>query len=269
MAAKVVGQVKPPGTEPRFQALTDAIEIRRLFDQASTAQSPVDIQFSSLALKFRGQLLDPSSANHIQLLIKENEEEDPNAKSDSPPAPIVASELPKLEALLKSQASPVECMLVIYLKGLLLLGVRGTQVKLDQFKLSLEPPFRFFKIQRRKESRLEIPSGYDFFLTIDAIEGARRKVQKRLLDISSSGLGFQVVSPREAALFRVGSKIRAASLEIQNRRFCVDLEVKNLIPIPLDRKWSGTKVGCSIVQVITGDPEFLASYVTANIASWR
>ncbi len=252
--AKVVGQVQAKGPEPRFQALTDPIEIRRLFDQASSSHPQVDVQFSSLPTKFRARVADPSTQDHIQLEFADD---------------TYADVRRAIEPLIASPDSPLECMLIVFLKGLLLLGVRSTRIELGEKRMSVLAPMRFFKIQRRKEHRLDIPSGYDFFITIDAVEGSARKVQKRLLDISSSGLGFQVVSPREAGLFQSGTILRNCLLGIQNREFLVDIEVCSLVPIPQDRKWTGTKVGCKIVRVSPSDAEYLASYVTANIAIWR
>ena len=76
-------------------------------------------------------------------------------------------------------------------------------------------PPKVFKIQRRKDVRFVIPQGYEFTVEFESLEQARTRVKKRLIDISESGLSFFVLSPREAAIFRMGliSRMRHPNAE--------------------------------------------------------
>lgn len=248
--ARVVGRVASKGPEPRYRPIEGELEARQLVEQAEMIRAAVDIQFPSKSLRFRGKVLEPSTSSEGFTL-----------------------ELPDdldLETCEAIAAGPVdqECMLIVFLRGLMLLGVRSTSASIENGRLKVRGPLRLFGIQRRKEGRFDIPSGYDLSARMDAIDRRGVRVDKRILDLSASGIGFQVVSPREAGLFKPGVLLKNIQFQIQNRMIGVDLEVCNLVPIPKERLYAGTKIGCKFTRISPDDAEFLSSWVTARLVSF-
>ena len=248
--AKIVGQLAPKKPEPRFRPIVNALEARRLVEQAEAMRASVDIQFPSQSLRLRGVVLEPS--NSIEgFTLGLPEDLDPET----------------LEAISTGPADQ-DCMLIVFLRGLMLLGVRSTSVELLKDRLKVGAPLRLFGIQRRKEGRFDIPAGYDLSARIESIDSPGVRVDKRILDLSASGIGFQVVAPRESALYRPGMILKNAQFQVQNHLIVADLEVCNLVPIPKDRLYAGTKIGCKFTHVSADDAEFLSAWITARLISF-
>jgi len=231
-------------THPKqIQLIEDEHEFRVLMNRAADSTVQASVKFMSLG--------DESYPSRLE-----------SFKPDKEISLRIPSGLPKkIEAI-----EPGECLVLAYLKGQLILGVQGHSWEVRDGLLWLPAPWRRFKIQRRKEARLEIPTGYDFFITIDAIEGPDRRVQKRLLDLSASGLAFQIISPREAALYRTGLMMKNIIVKVLNREIRIDAQVMNNVPHTISTLGKCSKVGLSFLRISPDDQKFITSYVTSQLA---
>jgi len=80
-------------------------------------------------------------------------------------------------------------------------------------KVLLPYPDEVFKLQKRKDFRMAVPSTFDAFVTVGERTGSDTPVRARLLDLSSSGIGFEVPA---GEIFRAGEEI-AGTLTLGGR----------------------------------------------------
>jgi c-di-GMP-binding flagellar brake protein YcgR len=93
----------------------------------------------------------------------------------------------------------------------------------------------------------------------------RSRIQKRVLDISEHGMGFQVTSMREAAPFRKGMFLRKMEVVIENRQIYFDARIANVLQINNDPHHAGVKIGVEVIRMSPLDRHFIASYVARNL----
>ena len=235
-----------PGFQPKFEPVTDELEIRRLIERAAETTAKADVNFSEVRIQFQTQVTEHSSAQAgIEVRIPDEFRG-------------------RLQHLVKSAP---EVLLILYLRNQALLGVSTRSIDWEDETFRIRPPFRVLRMQRRKEARFQIPVGYDIFVGMNAIEGESRRVQKRVLDISASGMGLQVISPREAGFFQQGLMLRNLRFELEGRKITVDAEVCNRVPLnEAVTGHSGTKVGLRFTKISRADQDFLAAFVTRRLA---
>jgi hypothetical protein len=95
--------------------------------------------------------------------------------------------------------------------------------------------------------------------------GSRKRVQRRVLDISEHGLGFQIGSSREAASYRPGVFVRKMEMIIESRQIFFDARVANVLKIENDPRRAGVKIGLEIIRMSPVDRQFIAAYVARHL----
>jgi c-di-GMP-binding flagellar brake protein YcgR len=229
-----------------FTKVTDPLELHRVLKRAIETTAKVDVRLPEQKIQFQAVILESSDIESgFQI-------EAPADISD--------------EAI---QAAPAKALvnanLIAFMRGQNLLCVHSQNVEWKERTLIVAPPWSIFKLQRRKEPRYQIPAAYDLFVSMESVEGTRRRIQKRVLDISEHGMGFQVASMREAAPYRKGMFLRKMEVTIENRQIFFDARVANILRITDDPRRAGVKVGIELIRISPLDKQFIAAYVARNL----
>ena len=241
-----VPAISPAGTA----IVTDELQIRRLLTRAAEDHTPVTLKVRGTELALHGKLLDVDPKTQgIQLAF------DCSPK----PADNRLSRDNVEKAFLDAQSR--ECMVLIYLQGRSIIGVNAEPKELHDDRICFATPQKVFKIQRRKDVRFLIPQGYEFTVEFESLEQARTRVKKRLIDISESGLSFFVLSPREAAIFRVGLLLPNCVVQMQNQTVPVMMRICNHAPYDRGSNGPGNKIGVEFEQISPEDKNYLAQFV--------
>ncbi len=226
-----------------FTKITDPLELHRLLKRAIETTAKVEVRLSDQNLGFQSTIQESSSIES-------------GFRIEAPP-----------EVLEKNiQASVSGAMLIAFLRGQNLLCIHSKKAEWKNRVLTVSPPWSVFKLQRRKEPRYQIPTAYDLSVSMESPESTgRRRIQKRLLDISEHGMGFQVASMREAVPFRKGIFLRKMEVIIENRQIYFDARVANTLRIVGDPHHTGVKIGIEVMRMSPGDAQFIASYIARNL----
>jgi hypothetical protein len=232
--------VNPPKAAAGAVKIENPLEIDRLLTSASENGARVDLLFPWNSLRFVTRAhLDYAKEQGFRMVL--------------PPAL-------NAETLLSS-----ECNAIIFLKGQVLVCVRAMNAMIELDSIVLREPWTVFSIQRRKEPRYIIQGAYEYMATLDSIEGPKRRVQKRLLDVSCSGFSIQAASSREAALFRKGLMMKRISFRIEERLIVVDAQVCSSVPLGKETGLAGVKIGLKILRIGTDDRIALISWVARQL----
>jgi hypothetical protein len=232
--------VNPPTVVAGAVKIDNAVEIARLLTSASETGARTDLSFGLDNRRFVTRTcLDYVKEQGLRFEL---------------PAELTA------DTVLSS-----ECNAIIFLKGQVLVCVRSTNAVVEKDAIVLREPWSVFSIQRRKEPRYEIPRAYEYLASIDSMEGPRRRVQKRLLDMSCSGLSIQAASSREAAFFRKGLLLKRISFRLDDRMIIVDAQVCNSVPLGSATGLAGFKIGLKILRIGTDDRIALISWVARQL----
>ncbi|MDR3606042.1 MAG: PilZ domain-containing protein [Oligoflexia bacterium] len=219
----------------------DPIEIRKLLSSASETAARADIALPKMGRRFISRVeLDWAPKKGLEFEIPSNVE--------------------KLEAPIEG-----ECNIIIFLKGQTLACLSSKKVSVQKDKLIVAEPWTIFTIQRRKEVRYEIPKAYEFLVTLDSVEGVRRRVTKRLLDVSASGFAVQAISHREAGLFKRDLIMKNIQIQLEDRRYQVDAQVRNSVPLDPRSGISGFKIGFKILRIKKEDALALSGWVARRL----
>jgi c-di-GMP-binding flagellar brake protein YcgR len=225
-----------------FTRISDPLEIHRSLHRMIEIAAKVDIRINDSSVRFQGVVLDTSS---IESGLR-----------------VEAPESVKVEEL---SAPTTGAMIIAFMRGQNLLCVHAQNAKWEERVLTISSPWTLFKLQRRKEPRYQIPAAYDLFVTMHALDGASRRIKRRVLDISETGMGFQVASTREAAPYKKGLFLKSMEVIIENRQIFFDARIANVIPISNDRHRAGVKVGVEVIRMSPVDRHFIAAYVARNL----
>lgn len=155
-----------------------------------------------------------------------------------------------------------ECMAIVFLHGHTLLCLHSSHVVWQGEIFRVLPQWRAFTLQRRKQARLEVPAGYEILADLDSKEGRRRRVQRRVLDISPAGMAFEATTHLEASRYRKGQELRHVAIRIEDRLIFVDARVSQ------ESTSRGLKVGLQFTRMNQRDKDFLAGYVARHIVQY-
>ncbi|MEK6706871.1 MAG: PilZ domain-containing protein [Bdellovibrionota bacterium] len=129
--------------------------------------------------------------------------------------------------------------------------------------LKFNQPGKIYKVQRRKDIRFRIPDTQPLNAVFILQPGSGNKIQKKLIDISASGLSFNIQA-REAAIFAPGSLLKQIQININSKLIIMDGEIKYV----REAKQSKTatdhmnlRVGVLFKNIRPGDSQVIASYV--------
>lgn len=240
-----------------FERVIDPLEIRRLISRAVETGASVEVRLP--AIRFSSSIREDSDPKvNLKIVVPEEAQAELRKLAEAQPAKDAAA----------PDAAPAdnECMIIAFLEGAVLLCIRGQNATLMEDTLYLPPPWDVFKLQRRKEPRFDIPTAYELYVSMESVEGQKLRVKKRILDISSSGLGFHVLSTREAEFYKKGMFLRRMSLTIEGRQIFLDAQVKSSIDLTGDPMIKGVKIGILFIRIGPVDARYIAGYVARNLA---
>jgi hypothetical protein len=160
----------------------------------------------------------------------------------------------------------MECNVILFLRGQLLVCVRSETISIVDDRLVLQEPWTVFKIQRRKEARYEISRAYEFFVEIDSVEAKRARLKKRLLDISASGLAILAATQREADFYKKDLIMKNIHFQIEDCLIRLDAQVCNSVPMDPRMGIPGFKIGLKILRIGKEDGLILSSWVARKLS---
>jgi hypothetical protein len=233
--------------------IDDPIEIRRFFVSASETGARADIALPQLARRFITKIdMDWKPGEGLRFEIPDQLE-----KIEMPADGVGGA---------PSTAPPIECNVILFLRGQTLICVRSESVQVQEKMLVLQEPWTVFKIQRRKEARYEIPRGYEFFVKIESVEGSRLRVNKRLLDVSPSGLAILAQTKREADFYKRDLIMKNIHFQVEDRLIRLDAQVCNTVPVDPRTGIAGFKIGLKILRIGKEDGLTLSSWVARKLS---
>jgi hypothetical protein len=160
-----------------------------------------------------------------------------------------------------------DCLSLLYLRGQLLVGLSSPSWVLEKNLIRMEPTGKAFRIQRRKDVRLQIGSGYDIPVWFEGLSGERGKIQRRLLDVSVSGIGIHILSSREAMEFKKNMMIKNVVFQIQDHRIRIDGQIASHVELGVPGEAKGIKLGIRFIRISQTDREFLMAYIATHLSS--
>lgn len=257
MSSKTVFKAEVEGASPKFRISADVLEIRRLIAKAGDQEAPVTLQLKSAKTQdsAAGEAAEEAEAKIKTRLLGYSESQKTFRLA---PAPELSEEWLK-------ENEGAECLLLVFLPGQFVLGIQGSWKAADENGLVFDYPSRVFKLQRRQEARLPIRSAYALEVEFISPEG-RGRLKKRLHDLSTQGLSFEVLSSREVTFFKDGLILKQVALMIQGREIRVDVEIRNRVP--LGKKGlatAGFKIGGRFLNMKSEDEQFISEFVITRL----
>jgi hypothetical protein len=130
----------------------------------------------------------------------------------------------------------------------------------DEEGFRFDGPEIVFKVQRRKDMRVQIPSESAMRLEMQDPTFPEQKLVKKVYDISASGLAF-IANVTEEALFPKGIVLKSLTFTIGTRKISVDAEVRHVRELPPSSGTTGTQVGVLFLNMRPADNQWVAAYV--------
>jgi c-di-GMP-binding flagellar brake protein YcgR len=219
------------------RTITDALEIRRLLEQAADASARALIGVGGGDERHESAVLELDREQGFLLLRRP-------------------------ESLSARGASGRPCFVLIFARGLQALGFTAPVSSAREGVLRFALPAKAFQLQRRKDVRVEIPKGYDLAVKLHSAEARGKRIRRRLLDISAHGFSFLVTSAEEAARFAAGKFIRQVILEVHGRQIVFDAQIRNHFTLGAGR----IKIGAQFLRVHPSDREFIEALCLTRLA---
>jgi c-di-GMP-binding flagellar brake protein YcgR len=228
---------KPPATS----IVSDGLEIRQLLTRACEGQTAASLKIRGSENVLRSKLIHSDPVR------------------DGVQLSFTGTLTPEsfMEELGKHESK--ECMILVYLQGRSIIGFNAEPSEVLKDRLIFKAPERLFKIQRRKDVRFQIPTGYEYTIEMESVEQKGVRISKRLLEISESGL-----SHREAGLFRVGLHIQRCVIQMNNQKIDVSLSICNQAPFDRGPKGAGHKIGAVFDSIKEDDRKYLAQFIYSH-----
>jgi c-di-GMP-binding flagellar brake protein YcgR len=241
--------------EPARYMVHDQLEIQRTLDRAAGNSSEVVFQLTPSSAAKGGSSIEKFSARIVEYLRSKK---------------TFRLSLPggdefRLFTLRMRQDKNRPFMILIYLKGQTVVGVMAKPQKVDSEGIEFALPTRMYKVQRRKRERFEIPQGYEFMVefTRPGNLGAHRR---KLINLSTEGLAFRVVTSREAQMFKPGMVLRDLRIMLQGAELVMDAVVRS--HGPNGARGGGFKVGVEITQIEPQHADYLAGFLLQQMSQF-
>ncbi|MGZ3699028.1 MAG: flagellar brake protein [Bdellovibrionota bacterium] len=121
-------------------------------------------------------------------------------------------------------------------------------------------PDKVFKVQRRKDMRFPIPDGWVLKIKFQDPLFSERTVERKVLDISASGLAF-IVTDADAAMYQVGMVLKDLTFTVRARTIVAEAEIRHTQTLPSGSKNPGVKIGILFKNLKPADSNHIAQYV--------
>jgi len=154
--------------------------------------------------------------------------------------------------------------MTVFLQGQLLIGLDLVGLELESGIWKCPTPSRLYKIQRRREARMEIRAAYDVNIVLSREFDGKTVVEtKRIFDISGAGCSF-LVSAQKKDEYSHHQKLRG-SIRLRGREIPVRLEIKNIIERKVGNE-ATFKMGCHFESISPKDSDFIAMIVACELS---
>lgn len=230
------------GEPAQYKSLEDLGEITKLISHAMESEAKVRLVFEGVEKKFESRITHPNKADKGKKIA------------------VIAPAGFKPESILNPAAK-----LLVFLEGQVVLGFQAEMVGEADPYILFTYPKKLMKIQRRKSVRLPILGGYDIQVQLDSLEIRGKRIRRKLLDVSASGLGFHVLSSREAGLWRKGLIVKNVQFQLGARKFVIDGQISTQIELK-DPRTQGFKIGLNFLRIKKDDAEWINDYVYNKLA---
>lgn len=137
---------------------------------------------------------------------------------------------------------------------------KSTFHEITSDSLQFELPEKVFKVQRRASLRFPIPSGQILKLEYDDPEHPERRLSKKVLDISASGLSF-IIPDEEAGLYKKEQELKNFVFILRTRVIHTDAEIKHVQILPSGGRQKGIRIGVHFEGIRPADSQLIAAYV--------
>lgn len=122
--------------------------------------------------------------------------------------------------------------------------------------LKFEIPGKAYKVQRRRETRYQIPMGYALPVEFDHPKISRETLRKKIIDISAGGLSF-LTDTDEAELYTAGEILKNLKVTVRAKLIQTDGEIRHTKQI----SEKSLKIGIAFKTISAPDSSLIASYV--------
>jgi len=148
---------------------------------------------------------------------------------------------------------------LLFVKNQAIIAFQTKLISMFEPDYKFEFPDKVFKMQRRNKARYVIPRGLEILVELPNPEKGE-PLKRRLVDISTEGISFRVVSRREASYFLKGKTIKGIRVTLQGVSVSMDAEVRSQLPLK-EGAAEVTKVGLKITRIEPEDHEYLTSFI--------
>lgn len=235
------------GAAPGFTKIDEPVEVAKFVARAISEEARVEVQMTDSAFRFSSRIHHDSDPA-VGLRIRPPEE--------FPPEQVEA----------QSKFAVQTSMVVAFLRSHELLCIQTEGAIWKEGELILPQPWTAFKLQRRKEPRYTIPGAYEFYISLRSLEDPQVSIRRRVMDLSMSGMGFYVESPKEADLYKKGLFLRRVNLMLENRHIFLDLRIAAVVRLRHNPRMPGFKVGVEIMRINPVDKRYVAAYIARGLA---
>ncbi len=178
---------------------------------------------------------------------------------------------PKNAAALFQKSQGKVCLVIVFLKQGLVLGVKALVDRVKDGEIFFGEPLRIFKLQRRKDVRWTIGWAYEILLSVPVPrehQGPFLMQKFRMINLSRSGLSFLVESKSQADIIVAGMMLRALMFSVQGRGFKFDgmVRSKREYKNPKYGTVEGYAIGIEFVRPHKEMAELIEQIVMTNTA---
>ncbi len=222
----------------KFVLVTSPVELRKLFNSAVDNQVRALVQIEEVRLEL---VVSDQSLFGKQIVLC---------------APHPADGL----LFEKRWRAGKSAKILLFVKNQAIIAFQTKLLSMFEPEYKFEFPSKVFKMQRRRKARYVIPRGLEILVEIPNPEGRGEPLRRRLVDISTEGISFRVVSRREASYFLKGRIINGIRVTLQGVSISMDGEVRSQLPMK-EGSAETIKVGLKIVRIEPEDLEYLTSFI--------
>lgn len=155
-----------------------------------------------------------------------------------------------------TKAGP-ELFIALYLKNASVIGTRLRVQSITGNRIRLVRPKSIYLIQRRRNPRYSIPSGYE--IRAQVLSSSTDLIGSfRIVDLSSTGMGIEVSDTNKFQLFETLSRV-IVRFRLQNQQFEAGAHI---------RSRNNHKVGLEFDGLSDVSKEWLEDFVTSQLAQY-
>jgi len=147
---------------------------------------------------------------------------------------------------------------------------RAPYLDVDNAGFKFSVPDKLFSVQRRKNIRVPVRSGYVLKLSFPHPLYPKETATYKVHDFSKTGLGF-MIDPSDEPVFPVGLILKNLQFKIKGELLDIDGEVRHCRPIESSSEQVQLKVGIEFTRISEDHSKTLFKYIqeeNRNFISW-